>query len=162
MRLALMTLAACTAAACATTSVDVRTLNIVDERGQTRIRIGAPLPDPKGLKRSVTAYGLQFLDASGQEVGGLVMLEELGIRGLCFDSAKGYQSACIGLIKEGLPEVTLQDSTGGPREAQERIALRVVDGVATVELKDGQGKARIRFEVDREGRTRVEGLPAAR
>jgi hypothetical protein len=175
---ALAFLAACSAGACAATppparpraaaaapappgaaaSLDVRTLNIVDERGQARIRIGAPLPNPKGLKRKVTAYGIQFLDASGREVGGLAMLEEIGIRGLCFDSDKGYGAMCVGLIKEGLPEVTFRDTTGGPREAQERIAIRVVDGVATIELNDGQGKPRIKLEVDREGRARIEGL----
>ncbi|HEU4404833.1 MAG TPA: hypothetical protein VFS43_06035 [Polyangiaceae bacterium] len=170
-------LAALSAAACAASpppparppgaaaSLDVRTLNIVDERGQTRLRLGAPLPGPNGQKRKVTAYGVQFLDASGREVGGLAMLEPIGVHGLCFDSDKGYESVCIGLIKEGLPEIVFRDTTAGPREAQERIALRVVDGVATIELNDGEGKPRIRLQVERDGRTRVEGLgpaPAAK
>jgi hypothetical protein len=40
-------------------SLSVRELNIVDEHGQARIRIGAPLPDPKDLKRQIKAYGIQ-------------------------------------------------------------------------------------------------------
>src|SRR5437660_11868573 len=67
-------------------SLDVRALNIVDARGQTRIRLAAPLPDPPGAKRKVTATGIQFLDEAGREVGGLAMLSPIGVRGLGFDT----------------------------------------------------------------------------
>ncbi len=173
---ALALLAACSAGACAppaasaravaprgvVDSLDVRTLNIVDERGQARIRIGAPLSDLKGRKRAVTAHGFQFLDASGREVGGGGMIDRVGIRGFCFDSSAGYEAICLGLLEGGAPGVVLRDSpTGAPADAQERVTIRVVDGVATIQLKDGQGQTRLRLEVDREGRPRVEGLGAA-
>jgi len=49
----------------------VRELNIVDEKGQARIRIGAPLPNPKSLKRAMTAYGLQFMSPTERKSPGL-------------------------------------------------------------------------------------------
>jgi len=133
------------------TSISVRELNIVDEHGQARIRIGAPLPNPKGLKRAVTAYGLQFMDPSGQEIGGLAMLDSIGIRGLCFDSEEGYEAMCVGLIK-GQPTVTFR------QDWKERISISVVDGVASVVLSDAQEKPHLRLEVGKDGKTRVEGV----
>jgi hypothetical protein len=129
----------------------VRELNIVDEHGQARIRIGAPLPDPKGLKRQIKAYGIQFMDPSGHEIGGLAMLDSLGIRGLCFDSEEGYEAMCVGLIK-GQPTVTFR------YDWKERISIGVVDGVASVVLNDAQGTPHLRLEVDKDGKTRVEGV----
>jgi hypothetical protein len=132
-------------------SLSVRELNIVDERGQARVRLGAPLPDPKGLKRALTIFGIQFMDREGREVGGLAMLDAAGINGLCFDTTEGYSPMCVGLIK-GQPQVTLSD------KGKERISLVVNDGTASLVLSDAQGNARLRLEVDKEGRTRVEGL----
>lgn len=153
-------LAVCALAACSTsqagrradrapTSLSLRELNIVDEHGQARIRIGAPLPDPKGLKRAVKAVGIQFMDASGKEIGGLAMFDSLGIRGLCFDSEEGYEAMCVGLIK-GHPNVTFR------YDWQERISIGVEDGVASVVLNDAQGKTHLRLEVGKDGKTRVE------
>jgi hypothetical protein len=151
---AVWTLGACAGATAATqppTSISVREVNIVDERGQTRVRLGAPLPDPKGLKRALTIYGIQFMDAEGREVGGLAMLDAAGINGLCFDTVDGYSLMCMGLIK-GQPSVTLSDRSG------ERISLGVNNGVASVVVNDGNRNARLRLEVDKEGQARVEGL----
>jgi hypothetical protein len=158
-------LAACALAACsasqagrradsAPTSLSVRELNIVDEHGQARIRIGAPLPDPKGLKRAVKAVGIQFLDPSGKEIGGLAMFDSIGIRGLCFDSEEGYEAMCVGLIK-GQPSVTFR------YDWKERISIGVEHGVASVVLNDAQGKTHLRLEVDKDGKTRVEGVTPA-
>jgi hypothetical protein len=133
-------------------SLTVRELNIVDEHGQARIRIGAPLPDPKGLKRAVKAYGIQFMDPSGQEIGGLAMLDSIGIRGLCFDSEEGYEAMCVGLIK-GQPNITFR------HDWKERITLGVENGVAGIVLHDAQGHPRLRLAVDKDGKTRVEGVP---
>ncbi|MFP2904933.1 hypothetical protein ACLESD_07740 [Pyxidicoccus sp. 3LFB2] len=142
------------ASADSSTSLSVRELNIVDEHGQARIRIGAPLPDPKGLKRAVTAYGIQFMDASGQEVGGLAMLDSIGIRGLCFDSEEGYEAMCMGLIK-GQPNITFR------HDWKERITLGVENGVAGIVLHDAQGNPKLRLEVDKDGSTRVVGVTPA-
>jgi hypothetical protein len=156
-------LAACSTCACATTqpqpagpatSLSVRELNIVDEHGQARVRIGAPLPDPKGLKRAVTIYGIQFMDSAGREIGGLAMLDKIGIQGLCFDTLEGVSAMCVGLIK-GQPQVSLADKGG------HRILLGVNDGVATIELNDASGKPQLRLEVDKEGKARVDGVNPA-
>jgi len=141
-----------------TTSLSVRELNIVDERGQARLRIGAPLPDPKGLKRAVKAVGIQFMDPDGQEIGGLAMLDSIGVTGLCFDSKEGYEAMCMGLIK-GEPNITFR------HDWKERITLGVEKGVASVVLHDAQGNPQLRLEVDKDGKTRVEGVtptPAGR
>jgi hypothetical protein len=153
---------ACALGACATpsaatspaASLSVRELNIVDENGQARVRIAAPLPDPKGLKRAVKAVGLQFMDASGKEIGGLAMLDSIGIHGLCFDSQEGYEAMCIGLI-QGQPNITFR------HDWQERITLGVDDGVASIVLHDAKGQPRMRLAVDKEGQTRVEGVAPA-
>jgi hypothetical protein len=149
---AVCALGACSGVKAATQSTDslsVRELNIVNEHGQARIRIGAPLPDPKGLKRATKAVGIQFMAPDGQEIGGLVMLDAIGIRGLCFDSEEGYEAMCMGLIK-GQPNITFR------HDWQERISLGVVDGVASIVLSDAQGKPHLRLEVDKDGKTRVE------
>ena len=136
-------------------TLSVRELTIVDENGQPRLRIGAPLPDPKGLKRAVKAVGLQFMDPSGKEVGGLVMLDSIGVRGLCFDHEAGYEAMCVGLVK-GQPGVTFRD------DWKERISLGVTDGVASLVVSDAQEKPRLKLEVTRDGETRVQGLTSGR
>jgi hypothetical protein len=154
---AVSALGACSSVSAATqptASLSVRELNIVDERGQARLRIGAPLPDPKGLKRAVKAVGLQFLDPDGQEIGGLVMLDSIGVTGLCFDSKEGYEAMCMGLIK-GEPNITFR------HDWKERIVIGVEKGVASVVLHDAQGNPHLRLEVDKDGKTRVEGVTPA-
>ncbi|GMU01289.1 hypothetical protein KH5H1_54090 [Corallococcus caeni] len=150
-------LGACAGPPAATRPVDtlsVRRLDIVDEHGQARVRIGAPLPDPQGLKRAVTAYGLQFLSPSGQEIGGLAMLDSIDFRGLCFDSEESYEAMCMGLEKDR-PTVTFR------HDWKERITLGVVDGVASIVLHDAQGTPRLKLEVDKDGKTRTVGLTSA-
>ncbi|WP_375757238.1 hypothetical protein [Corallococcus exercitus] len=135
-------------------SLSVRELNIVDEHGQARIRIAAPMPDPQGLKRAVTAYGIQFLSPTGQEIGGLGMLDAIGVRGLCFDSEEGYEAMCMGL-EQGKPTVTFR------HDWKERISLGVVDGVASIVLHDAQGTPRLKLEVDKDGKARTVGVTPA-
>ncbi|WP_375771774.1 hypothetical protein NR798_13065 [Archangium gephyra] len=134
-----------------TASLSVRELNIVDEHGQARLRIAAPLPDPKGLKRAVKAVGLQFMDQNGEEIGGLAMLDSIDFRGLCFDSKEGYEAMCMSLINEE-PNITFR------HDWKERITLGVEKGVASIVLHDAQGTPRLRLEVDKDGKTRVEGV----
>ena len=132
-------------------SLDVRELNIVDEHGQTRLRLGAPLPDPQGLKRKYKAVGLQLMNASGQEVGGLAMIDEIGVRGLCFDTLEGHESMCMGLFKE-------QPSLYLMVRGKDRISLSVDNEVAKVVLSDAEETPRMVLSVDKDGKTRVEGV----
>jgi hypothetical protein len=147
--------AAARAADAPPSSLSVRELNIVDENGQARLRIGAPLPDPKGLKRAVKAVGLQFMDPSGKEIGGLVMLDSIGVRGLCLDSEAGYEAMCMSLVK-GEPSVTFR------QDWKERITLGVEKGTASIVLSDAQGSPRVKLEVTKDGETRVQGVSPAR
>ncbi|MCY1014965.1 hypothetical protein [Pyxidicoccus sp. MSG2] len=165
-RVVMMVVGSCALGACSsvkpatwsTDAISVRTLNIVDEKGQARIRIGAPLPDPQGLKRAVKAYGIQFMSPDGQEIGGLAMLDSIGIRGLCFDSEEGYEAMCVGLIK-GQPNITFR------KDWKERIVIGVDDGVASIVINDAEEKPHLRLSVDKDGKTQVEGVtptPASR
>ncbi|MBJ6765068.1 hypothetical protein JGU66_30260 [Myxococcaceae bacterium JPH2] len=134
------------------TSMSVRELNIVDAQGQTRVRIGAPLPGP----RIAPGYGFQFLDASGHEMGGLAMLDERGFHGLCFDNAEGFEAVCVSTLN-GRPLIEMRSKDGSA--PQERITLGINEsGAATVEVRDAAGKTQIRLEVGKDGRTRVEGV----
>ena len=150
---ALGLLGACTSENTASASLSVRELNIVDEHGQARIRIAAPMPDPKGLKRAVTAYGIQFMDASGQEVGGLGMLDGVGNL-LCFDSEEGYEAMCMGLI-QGKPNITFR------HDWKERIVIGVEEGVASIVLNDAKGTPHLKLTVDPDGATRIEEVTPA-
>ncbi|ACL63401.1 conserved hypothetical protein [Anaeromyxobacter dehalogenans 2CP-1] len=133
-------------------SLTVRELTVVDARGQPRLRIGAPLPPPKGAeRRAVDAFGIQFMDQDGYEVAGLGMLEPVDIRGLCFDIKDAYEAMCVGLVK-GEPSITFR------HDWKERITLGVEKGVASIVLRDAQGEPRVRLEVDPDGKTRVEGV----
>ena len=142
------------AASHSTDSLSVRELNIVDEHGQARIRIAAPMPDPKGLKRATKAYGIQFLSPTGKEIGGLGMLDAIGIRGLCFDIEDAYEAMCVGLI-QGQPNITLRD------DWKDRIVIGVEKGVASIVVNDAQGNTQLKLEVDKDGKTRVEGVTPA-
>ncbi|XXF75362.1 hypothetical protein P2318_20075 [Myxococcaceae bacterium GXIMD 01537] len=154
--LAALLLGGCTSVSTTTRpseALTVRELTIVDEQGQPRLRIGAPLPDPKGLKRAVKAYGIQFMDPSGHEIGGIGMLDSIGFRGLCFDSEEGYEAMCMSLMK-GEPNITFR------HDWKERIVIGVEKGVASVVLNDAQGNTHLRLEVDKDGKTRVTGAAA--
>ncbi|RKH53023.1 hypothetical protein D7X55_21095 [Corallococcus sp. AB049A] len=135
-------------------SLSVRELNIVDENGQTRVRIAAPMPNPQGLKRAVTAYGIQFLSPTGQEIGGLGMLDSIDFRGLCFDSEEGYEAMCMALEK-GKPTITFR------HDWKERITMGVENGVASIVIHDAQGTPRLKLEVDPDGKTRTVGVTPA-
>ncbi|QSQ24106.1 hypothetical protein JY651_03775 [Pyxidicoccus parkwayensis] len=153
--------ASCVISACSTpggqtaASINAREVNIVDEQGQVRLRLGAPLPPPKGAGgRKVKAYGIQFIGSEGQEVGGLGVLEPMGMRAFCFDTDEWVEALCFSVDK-GQPELRLGDASA------QRISLRVRDGVATLELMDSQGTPRLKLEVDNDGKTHVEGVTPA-
>jgi hypothetical protein len=94
------------------------------------------------------------MDASGKEIGGLAMLDSIGIQGLCFDSEEGYEAMCMGLI-QGQPNITFR------HDWQERITLGVENGVANIVLHDAKGQPHLRLAVDKDGKTRVEGVTPA-
>lgn len=136
-------------------ALTVRELTVVDAQGRPRLRIGAPLPPPKGAeRRAVSAHGIQFIGPDGYEIGGLAMLDEIDVRGLCFDVKDAYEAMCVGLVK-GEPSITFR------HDWKERITLGVEQGVASLVLHDAQGTPRVRLEVDRDGKARVEGVQGA-
>jgi hypothetical protein len=145
-----LSLAACSSSSSARRedSLTVRELTIVDEKGTPRVRIGAPLPDPKGLKRKVKPVGLQFMDPEGKEIGGLVQIDSIDVHGLCFDSPEGYGAMCMGL-EQGQPTITFR------HDWKERLTLGVDKGVARILVHDAQGKVRLRVEVDPDGTQRI-------
>jgi hypothetical protein len=61
---------------------------------------------------------------------------------------------CVGLIK-GQPNITFR------YDWKERIVIGVENGVASVVLNDAQGNPHMRLEVDKDGKTRVEGVTPA-
>jgi hypothetical protein len=62
-----------------------RGLVIVDEEGRERIVMGAPVPDPKGVKRVDRAHGMIILDPQGRERFGLGLMDN-GNMGMGFDA----------------------------------------------------------------------------
>jgi hypothetical protein len=58
-------------------------------------------------------------------------------------------------LVQGQPNITFR------HDWKERIILGVEKGVASVVLHDAQGNAQLRLEVDKDGKTRVEGVTPA-
>src|SRR5262245_53946336 len=85
-----------------TQSVDVlrtRELVIVDQRGTTRVRIAAPLPEPVAMgkqgKRDDTVAGVMLYDALGNERGGYVTDNSVGNAFLTLDSNAGQEVTLV-------------------------------------------------------------------
>ncbi len=116
----------------------VRQLNIVDDHGIRRLILAAPLEGPmvggKPTDRRSAATGLALNDASGTEVGGLVMLDD-GTTALCFDKNL-KDRACLYITPDGRARLLLQDQ----RES-ERIGLSVdADGKSSLQFFDDHEK----------------------
>jgi hypothetical protein len=135
-------------------SLDVRELNIVDEHGNVRLRLGAPLPaqPPQGGMRRHALSGIQFIEPGVGEVGGLAMIDSIGVHGLCWDygSVPG-EALCFSLIK-GQPRISVND------KKVERIGIGLDQSTAEIVVNDGEGKTRVRLEVDAGGHTRIDGV----
>jgi hypothetical protein len=87
----------------------VRELTVVDEKGVPRVRLGAPLPDPTVMGKSVPRQGIvsgvMIYDADGDERGGYVT-ESHGDAFLTLD-AKQYQQAVFVANRDGGANLSL-------------------------------------------------------
>jgi hypothetical protein len=90
----------------------IRKLIIVDEKGAERIVIAAPVPDAqimgKRFSRRTPANGIQINDASGNERGGIVMLDD-GSFMVGIDDERGGERAHMYYIPKKGSGVLLQD-----------------------------------------------------
>ena len=81
------------------TTLRVRPLIVVDERGIERVRIGAPLPDPviegKRSKRDDSIAGILIYDRDGDERGGYVTDNSAGNAFLTIDSKRQQQVTLV-------------------------------------------------------------------
>ena len=82
-----------------------RGLVIVDEHGKTRVRIGAPLPEPiilgKEQKRDDSIAGILIYDAQGNERGGYVTDNSVGNAFLTLDSNIGQEATLVAYPQGG-------------------------------------------------------------
>ena len=82
----------------------VRQITVVDQKGVERVRIGAPLPDPRKEGRRVprqgVVSGILIHDADGDERGGYVVSDTGGGAMLTLD-AKGGQQTIFVANREG-------------------------------------------------------------
>ncbi len=90
----------------------VRQLVIVDAKGTDRVVIAAPVPDPqvmgKRVSRRTAGTGVQINDASGNERGGLAMLDD-GSFVVGIDDERGGERAHLYFIPTRGAGVLLQD-----------------------------------------------------
>lgn len=118
-------------------NLKTRALSIVDSGGVVRLTLGAPVPNPvvggKAKKRRSPATGILFNDASGNERGGIGMLDD-GSMNLCFDDAKTERN-CIFFVPKFGNGLVFNDGSGNGR------ALLYLDtnGAPHLLLRDDQG-----------------------
>ena len=110
-------------------------LSIVDSRGVVRLILGAPVPNPveegKTFERRSPGTGIIFNDASGNERGGMGMLDD-GSMNLCFDDAKAERNCLFFVLGNG---VALNDARGETRA----ILYLDTNGAPHFLLQDEQG-----------------------
>ena len=122
----------------------VRKLVVVDEKGAERVVIAAQVPDPQiGGKRSPRrspAAGIQFNDASGNERGGIGMLDD-GSFILGIDDQRSRERAHMFFIPKRGAGLLLQGANG-----KEHISLSIPDdegapsGKPELEITDHEGR----------------------
>lgn len=128
-----------------------RKLVIVDDKGNERIVIAAPVPDPvvrgKRVPRRNAATGIQINDEKGNERGGIVMLDDdsfiVGI-----DDEKGQERAHLYYIPKRGSGVFLQD---GKEHAHASLLIPAAGdhpGRPEIELTDEAGKASVRLPAE--------------
>lgn len=117
-----------------------RGLVIVDEHGKTRVRIGAPLPEPiilgKEQKRDDSISGILLYDALGNERGGYVTDNSVGNAFLTLDSNIGQEATLVaypqggaefGINDDEKNKVVMSALKTGPRFRLLRAGTAVVD-----------------------------------
>lgn len=120
-----------------TENIKARSISIVDKNGTVRLALGAPVPNPivngKTVERRSPATGITFHNASGDERGGLGMLDD-GSVNLCFDDDKTERN-CLFLSPKFGNGLVVNDANGNSR------ALLYLDpgNVAHLMLMDEKG-----------------------
>jgi len=115
------------------------TITLVDNNGVARVILGAPVPGPvvdgkEGVRRAA-ATGIIFNDATGNERGGMAMLDDGGMN-LCIDNA-GTERNCFFFMPKMGNGAAFMDGKG------ENRAMLYLDtsGAPHLILRDEQGRA---------------------
>jgi hypothetical protein len=116
--------------------ITAKRLVIEDARGVPRLILGAPSPDPtmhgKVQKRRSPFSGLVLNDASGDERGGIGMMDD-GTMSMCFDQ-NGRERVCSYVLPNGKAGVLVSDAQG-----RDRVSMASEpDGAAALRLFDEQ------------------------
>ena len=147
-------------------SVRAHSISLVDDQGRPRLILAAPLPNPrvagKEYPRSNPVYGFQFLDADGNETGGLALIDKMGGGAFCFD----YNTAeafCVTKTRDSVYVQLLDppapgDPVGKPGPA--RIVISQEKGDAGITLSDHAGKDRIILGVNKDAAAGLKMLDA--
>lgn len=135
-------------------SIETEEIKLVDHNGDVVLRVKAPLPNlsiqGKEYERARTVHGIQFLDAKGNEFGGLAVNPNEGVGGLCFN----YETGEAGCFYKDKQDVALdiyskkegtEAATGTKRFA---LGFSGKDSTSFVSLADQKGKERIKLFVD--------------
>jgi hypothetical protein len=150
-------------------TVSVHTLRIVDEQGCPRLVIAAFLPNPvlggKELPRSSPVVGIQFLDAEGNETGGLAIIDKVHGAALCYDYDTGEPGEAMCFTKAGdYKGVVMLDphAAGGAFgvAGNARVELSLDKGTPRLALTDKNGKDRIVLSVDANGNPLIQTIDA--
>jgi hypothetical protein len=98
-------------------NIKTRALSIVDKNGVPKIVFGAPVPNPvvdgKTVERRSPATGIIFNNSSGNERGGIGMLDD-GSMNLCFDDARTERN-CLFLSPKMGNGLVINDANGNGR-----------------------------------------------
>jgi hypothetical protein len=147
-------------------SIKAHSIALVDSQGRPRLLLAAPLPNPrvggKEYPRSNPVYGFQFLDADGNETGGLALIDQIGGGAFCFDYSTA-EAFCITKTRDSV-YVQLLDppapadpvgKTGPPR-----IVISQEKGDASITISDHAGKDRIVLGVNKDAEAEMKMLDA--
>jgi hypothetical protein len=131
-----------------------RQLEIIDSTGVARLRLGAPLPDAtldgKSHQRRSPASGIQLNDAKGNEVGGLIMLND-GTKTFCFDT-RTAEADCMYVMPSGERGFWVGDDKGKDRAE----LILSSDDKAKLLLEGGAEKNQVLFLAGRDGAIQLE------
>lgn len=131
------------------------------------VRLTGEMPDPQvggqTFPRSNVVAGIQFMDANGDEMGGLgTILEDRRAMMLCFDHATA-EAVCLTRFEDDVSFSIMEPPAEGAEvgvAGPQRFEFGVLsdEGLSYLRLKDREGRVRIRMEVDSDGLPVVETL----